>query len=376
MRRNTLYGCVAAISIALLALFFGHRASQTPPRFAADHNSSPVRPTVEPLPPPAPAERAARVPQTGPAPLDFVEQLPTTELDRKVSRTVRQLDVLKRLPPATDHAEPVLSDTKFPDGINEVSISPDGKLLAFSGKHEDNTSDVYLYAFEQGTLKNLTQALPLRGEHIAGHRFSPDGRQIIVSGFPYSGLSIIDLQTGVIESLVENSRALAPNWSFDGKLITYTVADNPAYIEVFDVKTKTVIKKIPGSGSGAGRTCESAFSPDGKSLVYVKEEQDNGRKTRSLVLHQLETDEVKTFTFPGHDVHTPVYAPDGQSIAYRGGTRAWGEIYVFSVADAREKQVTSGSGARPCWSADSKRLLFESQRTTGTINIYSLSIAP
>ena len=300
-------------------------------------------------------------------------ELPIDDITEKADRVLLQVGMLSKLPPATDGAILTIKNT-FPGGVSKPSVSPDGKYISFRARLDGNMSDVYIYSLEDQSLKNLTENLPGIGPKVKSGGFSPDGKMVLVGGFPQSGIWAIDVNTGSPKLLVDNPRALGANWSSDGRYITYSVVEGRrGEIEIFDTENNKVVHTI--AGNGTINVGESSFSPDGKSLVYVKMERKDGKRIRSLVIEPLDgTEDATVLTFPGHDVHAPVYSPDGQYLAYRGGTSSWGEIYTYSLLDKTEKRITTGSGSNPKWSSDSKSILFESKRSTGLSQIYKLDL--
>ncbi len=349
--------------------------------------NGPVAPGTPGVPSPAelggsPATEADTAADTasGTAP-GWEDVLPVDDMiDAEAARTLLALKMLSLLPAATDGADlVVLSGLR--GSLKEPSVSPDGKWMTFTLGRPDETSDVYLYDLEDGSYRNLTEGLPARGPRVSGGRLRPDGRSLLVSGFPHSGIWEVDIDTGRPRLLADEPAALAPRWSPDGKQITYTVADlgrgprDPrSRIDVLDLDTGNIVRSMAGEQGEI--LCEPCFSPDGKQVAYVTISRQAGEGRRSLVLHPLEDNDgpPTVLTFAGHDVHAPVFSPDGRHIAYRGGTHAWGELFVYSLADGTERQVTQGSGSNPSWLPDSDGIVFSSARGTGRSRVYQISL--
>jgi dipeptidyl aminopeptidase/acylaminoacyl peptidase len=71
-----------------------------------------------------------------------------------------------------------------------------------------------------------------------------------------------------------------------------------------------------------------------------------------------------------HHIETPVFSPDGQTIAFvhvrvdRDNNKYRRSIYLVSSAGSRPRRLTSGntSDSAPCWSPDGRRIAFVSNR--------------
>ncbi|MEW6679617.1 MAG: hypothetical protein AB1297_01170 [bacterium] len=80
-----------------------------------------------------------------------------------------------------------LITTPYPSfrfALYSVSYSPDGTLIAFTGRGpEDKWAKIYIIDADRKNLRRLTKDDPLRGE--LEYSWSPDGKKIAFSGMRY-----------------------------------------------------------------------------------------------------------------------------------------------------------------------------------------------
>ncbi|GAI42162.1 unnamed protein product, partial [marine sediment metagenome] len=118
---------------------------------------------------------------------------------------------------------------------------------------------------------------------------------------------------------------------------------------------------------------EPHLSPDGKSIVFVKNE---GGRT-NICLFSLETEEV-TYLTKNEDYtqyFTPSFSPDGKRIVFSRLKDGQRDI-CFMCADGLGVVSLPNDGVDdrdPSWSRDGKRIIFSSDRT-GIFNIYKLNL--
>ena len=117
----------------------------------------------------------------------------------------------------------------------------------------------------------------------------------------------------------------------------------------------------------------SAFSPDGKTLAYISNKNQDYASLSALYLYDLKTG-VSKLVVPG--VHSPLsFSPDGKYLYYSKITRnnrhwsAYGDIYCYDIGRDVEKRLTTSLRALdPKLSPDGKSLVFTSSKD-GTVNM-------
>ena len=106
----------------------------------------------------------------------------------------------------------------------------------------------------------------------------------------------------------------------------------------------------------------SAWSPDGRHLVYVK----SGEKTGwDIWIHSpgQEATPRPLIATPANE-RFPAFSPDGRFIAYQSNESGVYEIYVrpFPQVDARRELISRSGGTAPMWNRDGTELVYVSEK--------------
>lgn len=142
-------------------------------------------------------------------------------------------------------------------GMEQVSFSPDGKIIAYTCKKKtgmdysfSTNSEIWLYDISTGKTKNLTEGIMGYDQNPV---FSPDGKLIAWESMERDGyesdqarLFIADVATGKRTNLFENfeESAASITWNKDGKTI-YFISDIQGTDEIFSVNiTSKEIKRL------------------------------------------------------------------------------------------------------------------------------------
>ena len=190
----------------------------------------------------------------------------------------------------------------LPRGLEDVSLSPDGKALAIVAAGRLSLYDL---------ARRVTSPISTPKRTIESVTWHPDGRRLTLGG---AYLSLFDLETEQDMRLTESGRPKRfATWSKDGRTVAYMT-----------------------------------FNPGNDIHVLSL---DEGATPRPLVAaDSIETD--------------PVVSPDGRLMALRatavgGATSGRRDIYVVRFPEGTGKvQVTGNGGSSPLWSRDSRELYF------------------
>lgn len=323
-----------------------------------------------------------------------------------VASTLSSIEILRSKSGSGDTTgifEPgeVLSIPRMVEGINSLSVSPDGSLLAiaradkkvaildmsreklstFSDSLQGDIQNVSLssdgktIAVRSGRwevvvwdvlLKKRIRALSGLGrgnspQHAELLTFSPDGKMLAAAmdnGFvkvwdPYTGKSLAALEA-------HKRFATAVAFSSDNKLLATGSYDKR--IVIWDVQTSKLRIEISKSVGPVGVL---AFAPDGKTLAEGIQEKPD------VKLWDVETGtEVRTLTGLQHPTTSIVFSPDGKFLL-RGDTQ--GDIAVWNVRESKMEaslEAHTGAVSRLCFSPRSQKLF--SAGTDGRIYCWDI----
>ncbi|MBI5883407.1 MAG: PD40 domain-containing protein [Elusimicrobia bacterium] len=228
---------------------------------------------------------------------------------------VHELDLAsgrsRRLPGIPRTRVEYISMGHFTNLSRELSISPDGKSLAFMGTKAHRDS-LFLYDLEKGRLRKI--ALPgLAG--ASQPSFSPEGGRIVFSGLKDSDsdLYLHDLASGRTERLTNDAWDDGmPVFSPSGNWIVYSseVPDpgHPSGWRRRLMRLKVVDRSIERLEGLPGSAKDPVVSPDGTRVLFVIEE---GGFSEVAEL-DVTTGRAVRLTRSVGGSFTPAYAPDGE----------------------------------------------------------------
>lgn len=216
--------------------------------------------------------------------------------------------------------------TSFPGRETDAAISPDGRQVAFawSGPDGDNY-DIYL--------KQDNTATPLRLTHSAG-------------------------------------RDVHPSWSPDGSTLAFVRTEVNEHGQPTDEYGLYLVPSIGGPEQKLIDTQHWSrgldWSPYGASLVFADHQESGGQY--HLFLLSLDSREKTQLTSPPsqYSDHTPLFSPDGKTIAFLR-SQPMGladEIFLVSATGGEPRPLTQEQLdiAGMDWTADGKHLIFAAER--------------
>jgi len=234
----------------------------------------------------------------------------------------------------------------------------------------------YFYSHSRGGGERAEiRIAPLNGlPRESDASFSPDGDQVafVWAGEKKNYAHIYVSQIGAADSprrltsADDQSFEFAPAWSPDGRYIAFFR---------FNQKEQSLSVYITASLGGSERrlyTVHSSrkvdaldWSPDGKYLAFC--DSASPVEASSIFLLSLDTLEVRPITSPTAGTlgdSSPAFSPDGKSLAFVRNTLDVLEIYRVSLAGGPPTQITFDHADVQgiTWTPDSKDLVFSSSR--------------
>jgi len=194
--------------------------------------------------------------------------------------------------------------------------------------------------------------------------FSPDGKRVALTLYRGGawGIGVYDLERALLTPLSLVGDNGMPIWTKDGDRVTFisNVGDGFTYYSMpFDGSGKP--EPLFSAEHRVVAAQRSAWSPDGRHLVYVK----SGEKTSwDIWIHSpgQEAAPRPLIATPANE-SSPAFSPDGRFIAYQSNESGVYEIYVrpFPQVDARRELVSRSGGTAPVWNRDGTELAYVSE---------------
>ncbi len=246
-------------------------------------------------------------------------------------------------------------------GLMEFDFSPTGTAVCLTGQWAPPKMSL---AWLDGSGK--TQALPAPPRPYGDPRLSPDGRRLAFSIRHDIGqwhIWAYDMEQDRVTRLTFSGVNLTPAWHPDGKHLAFVSDRHQGMPGLYWMRAD-------GAGEAVRLTENKniqwpySFSPDGRRLAYVEVDPETRSDIWILPLEGEDSDHPK----PGKPeplLHTkfeeecPAFSPDGRWLAYESNESGRTEIYVRSFpGPGGVWQVSSGGGRLPVWSMNRQELFY------------------
>ena len=253
-------------------------------------------------------------------------------------------------------------------GTTKMFFSPDGRYLAYdlvSGQDSEQ-HDVFVLAVDGS--REIPAVVHEANDVVAG--WTPDGKHLLfgsdrtgalsVWALPFAGgkpagrPKLIKSDVGGFQVLgVTQSGALYFGVGTGGKELAMATVDfNSGTILTPSVRP---IERFIGANSYPD------WSPDGKYLSYTSQRDPFGQRL-TLVIRSLETGQNRELNAPLTYVRWPRWSPDGRSFVAQGQDFKGREgIYRIDAQSGVADMIVPGTErALPEWSADGKKIFYRS----------------
>jgi dipeptidyl aminopeptidase/acylaminoacyl peptidase len=283
-----------------------------------------------------------------------------------------------------DGSRPPRQITFSERGETQPQWSPEGTRIAFLSARGAATADetprpqLYVLPLSGGEAEKVTDVK----EGVGAFAWSPDGNQIAFLSVDslakdeearrkrrddpqvFEGderlthLWVIDVATKKAKEVLHTKQYTvrgAPTWSSDGKRLAYLtspttlIRDERRAALIVDLESSNV-SRIEAGGDIQGTP---QWSPDGSTLAVAVLAQSHKAHADSMMERELRNSHLTLYDVrsgKARDVSsaqfdnspgTPQWSPDGKRIYFTTGDRAWSSVYVFDVASASYRKLTS-----------------------------------
>jgi eukaryotic-like serine/threonine-protein kinase len=271
-------------------------------------------------------------------------------------------------------------EEQFLDKAFNPSFSPDGKLLAVDASWA-GPRRIWIVDAQGHNPQQITSDSSEAVDHLQPN-WSPNGKNIVFQNLERTKFSIkvINVATRAVTVLTDGRfQDLNPVWSHSGKHVYFSsYRGGGLNIWRTEVSGNGAPLGVPQQVTmGSGQDVQLAMSPGGGQLAFAILRQ-NADLWRLPVSPQtgLATGNPEEVVASTREDSRGAWSPDGTQIAFNSDRNGEMNLYVHSLADHSNRQVTNGPGGdfQPQWSPDGKRLVFFSSRA-GNADIWLVDIA-
>ncbi|MBN8706276.1 MAG: S9 family peptidase [Bacteroidetes bacterium] len=256
--------------------------------------------------------------------------------------------------------DPVPLTASKTDAVFALSYFPDDdRVLLYSDKGGNELSHLYVRELDS-TLRDITPGENLKAEFLG---FAQDNRSFFVAhnqrDARYFDVYELDVKTYQPKMIFKNTEgldvaAVSPDKRFLALMKSESTSDHNIFL--FDTKTQSLKNLTPHEGDVAN--FPQTFSPDGKDLYYLTNEND---EFLYLVKQNLETGAKKVVEKTKWDVEYAYFSKKGKYLVIGINNDARTELKIFETATMLQTMLPKIENAEiksVVFSADESKIAF------------------
>jgi Tol biopolymer transport system component len=299
---------------------------------------------------------------------------------------------------ALPRADQLLVETDQRSGLRDLRLIDTSRALAINLTHTPLATEAsaewsadgewLTYIYGEVMIRDVcvrTITRPGNCQYTTGSwddrpRWSPDGTSVIYQSVTFSGdvrMSLLPTDLSSRIDLFSVGGYLDYSWSPDSSQIVFTTGLNYPLLHVVPVNLSRHPQRLFFEGT---REYAPAFSPDGRWMAYISENddgQDIYRVPTSCLAEQVTCDSlVERLTTRNSAFSTLDWSPDSRSLLYASRIDTRFQVVLLDVETRQERMLTEGNQlvASPRFSPDGRSVSYLSG-TGRRFNVYILSLA-
>lgn len=224
-------------------------------------------------------------------------------------------------------------------------------------------TSVFAKAFK-GTQKSLRRLGHIASDQVVlaltGKRGIADTRIAFANNSTHhKEIYVVDYDGENLKKLTsDNSIALLPRWSKDGRIFYTTYRNRNPDIFAIDLKAGKIAPII----LKGGLSLIGGVSPDGKALAFTS----TGGNNPSIFIYNLETHQKTQISNKNSAVEgSPSYSPDGKYITFVSNRAGNPQIYVLDLSTGKSRALTTkfNWADSPQWSPTGEWIVFSGRES-------------
>lgn len=254
------------------------------------------------------------------------------------------------------------------------SVSPDGKLLAYT-ESQGNTTTVWVANSDGSNARQLASAGAGRPRWVTNDQLQVNGLDAD------SGRVFLIGIDGIGRRAAAEVIGRAPLLSPRGNLVAYMSGPWTSTALMIAKPDGSAAHKIAGGNATAWN---HAWRPDGKLIAYTYGEATKDPSSRvPLQVHVVAPDgtgdrAVTQVTADEGSAQTPAWSPDGKQLAIQVSARGRpAHVWIVDLTDGQVRKLNAHTepylDEAPAWFPDGKQLAYQSNRS-GRMEVWVMNV--
>jgi Tol biopolymer transport system component/DNA-binding winged helix-turn-helix (wHTH) protein len=273
-----------------------------------------------------------------------------------------------RSPGAAEQSEIRIAPLNGLPRESDAAFSPDGNQVAFVWAGEKG-GYAHIYVSQIGATDSPRQLTSTaEGTFEFAPVWSPDGHYIAFFRFNNKEKDLAIYVTAALGgserrlyTVKSNRKVDALDWSMDGKYLAFSDSPSPSEAsQIFLLSLDTLdVHSVTSPPAGTLGDTTPAFSPDGKSLAFVRDTLD----VREIYVIPLAGGSPQQITFDHADIQGITWTPESDKLIFassrQGQTSLWG---ISAKGGTPQRLPIAGAGwaMRPALNRKGNRLAYTS----------------